>query len=380
MKDFFDLSYAELTELCRPYSVQHAKTLYRAAYKDFLDEPWLAPFIPHALRDQFISEYRLNQASVHQESLSRYDGTVKFLVKLEDGALIESVLMPERGRVTLCVSSQVGCAQACSFCHTGRMGLKRQLTAGEIIAQLMIARRWIRAHPEWSVERGYGPRQTVSNIVFMGMGEPLDNVEAIEKVLTILPEPVGANISLRKISVSTAGHLDGMRQLLSSFPKVSLALSLHATNNRERSQLMPINRRWPIADVIAFLKEYYQDRDDRSVLIQYTVISGVNDTEEQAQGIVDLLDGLAVKINLIPLNVVGPSQFRGPEPESLDRFRDYLHAAGLRVMVRYSKGQDIDAACGQLVVQAEKQQQKGMKTKMQKKDETLASLTLGVNP
>lgn len=364
MKDFFDLSYAELVELCRPYSVHHAKTLYRAAYKDFLPEPWLAPYLPQALRDMFIQEYRLNQATVHQESISRYDGTVKFLVKLEDGALIESVLMPERGRVTLCVSSQVGCAQACSFCHTGRMGLKRQLTAGEIVAQLMIARRFIRDHPEWKVERGYGPRQTVTNIVFMGMGEPLDNIPALSQVLTILPEALGPNISLRKISVSTAGHLDGLKAILDAFPKVSLALSLHATNNRERSQLMPINRRWPIADVVGYLKEFYRERDDKSVLIQYTVIAGVNDTEEQAKGIVELLDGLPVKINLIPLNVVGPSQFRGPEPESLDRFRDYLHAAGMRVMVRYSKGQDIDAACGQLVVKAEKDA---------KKDEAVAS-------
>lgn len=363
MKDFFDLSYAELEELCRPYSVQHAKTLFRAAYKEYMAEPWQAEFIPHALRAMFQTEYRTNQATIHLESVSRYDGTVKFLVKLEDGSLIESVLMPERGRITLCISSQVGCAQACSFCHTGRMGLKRQLSAGEIIAQLMIARRWIRAHPEWKEERGYGPRQTVTNIVFMGMGEPLDNIPALKRVLTILPEPLGPNISLRKISVSTAGHLEGLKELLTSFPKMSLALSLHATNNRERSQLMPINRRWPIADVIAYLKDFYKEREDRSVLIQYTVISGVNDTEEQARGIVELLDGLPVKINLIPLNVVGPSQFRGPEPEALDRFRDYLHAAGLRVMVRYSKGQDIDAACGQLVVKAEKQ----------KKDEALAS-------
>lgn len=362
MKDFFDLSYGELVELCRPYSVQHARTLYRAAYKDFLPEPWLAPHLPHALRDSFARDYRLNQASIHQLSVSRYDGTVKFLVKLEDGALIESVLMPERGRVTLCVSSQVGCAQACSFCHTGRMGLKRQLTAGEIVAQLMIARRFIREHPEWKALRGYGPRQTVTNIVFMGMGEPLDNIPALSQVLTILPEPLGPNLSLRKISVSTAGHLDGMKKIMEAFPKVSLALSLHATNQRERSQLMPINRRWPIAEVIQYLKDFYRDRDDKSVLIQYTVIAGVNDTEEQAQGIVDLLDGLAVKINLIPLNVVGPSQFRGPEPESLDRFRDYLHAAGMRVMVRYSKGQDIEAACGQLVIQAEG-----------RKDEALAS-------
>jgi 23S rRNA (adenine2503-C2)-methyltransferase len=237
------------------------------------------------------------------------------------------------------------------------MGLKRQLSAGEIIAQVMLAKAWVRSHADWRAERGFGPRITVGNVVFMGMGEPLDNVEALKRSLLILCEPIGPGLSLRKISVSTAGHLDGIKNLLEAFPKVSLALSLHATNNRERSQLMPINRRWPIADVVDYLKGFYGDQEtDRSVLIQYTVISGVNDTEEQAQGIVDLLQGLPVKVNIIPLNVVGPSQFKGPEPEALERFRNYLYKSGLRVMVRYSKGQDIAAACGQLVIQQEKQQ------------------------
>ncbi|MBC7662103.1 MAG: 23S rRNA (adenine(2503)-C(2))-methyltransferase RlmN [Chitinophagaceae bacterium] len=357
MKDFFDTTYAELIELCRPWSVQHAKAIFRSLYKDYSLEPLNAPSLPREMVARFSEQFYLNTADIYQESVSRYDGTVKFLVRLADGALIEAVLMPERSRITLCVSSQVGCAQACSFCHTGRMGLKRQLTAGEIVAQLMLARRWIRAHPQWREERGFHEKITVNNIVFMGMGEPLDNVEALKRSLTILCETIGPNLSLRKISVSTAGHLDGIKNLLEAFPKVSLALSLHATQNRERSQLMPINRRWPIADVIAYLKEFYAraNDDDRSVLIQYTVISGVNDAEEQAQGIVDLLVGLPVKINIIPLNVVGPSQFKGPEPEALERFRDYLHRSGFRVMVRYSKGQDIDAACGQLVVQHEKQ-------------------------
>ncbi|MBC7532116.1 MAG: 23S rRNA (adenine(2503)-C(2))-methyltransferase RlmN [Oligoflexus sp.] len=356
MKDFFDVTLSELEAICSPFPAQHVKTLFRSAYKDYSREPWLTPGLPRELSQKFAAEYICNRAEIYQESVSRYDGTVKFLVRLEDGALIESVLMPEKHRITLCVSSQVGCAQACSFCHTGRMGLKRQLTAGEIIAQVMLARAWVRSHPEWREERGFGPRLTVGNIVFMGMGEPLDNVEALKRSLQVLCEPIGPGFSLRKISVSTAGHLDGIKNLLEAFPKVSLALSLHATNNRERSQLMPINRRWPIAEVVDYLKEFYKDQDDRSVLIQYTVIAGVNDTEAQAQGIVDLLKGLPVKINIIPLNVVGPSQFKGPEPESLERFRQYLYECGMRVMVRYSKGQDIDAACGQLVVQHEKQQ------------------------
>ncbi len=354
MKDFYDVTMAELEAMCSKWSTQHAKTMYRAAYKDHSPEPWTAPTLPRELVHKFSQEFALNQAALFQESVSRYDGTVKFLIRLHDGELVEAVLMPEKQRITLCVSSQVGCAQACSFCHTGRMGLKRQMTAGEIVAQVMLARSWVKAHADWRDERGFDDQVTVSNIVFMGMGEPLDNIEALKRSLTILCESLGPNFALRKISVSTAGHLDGIKNLLEVFPKVSLALSLHATNNRERSQLMPINRRWPIADVVDYLKAFYKGRsDDKSVLVQYTVIAGVNDSEAHAQGIVDLLQGLPVKINIIPLNSVGPSQFKGPEPESLDRFRDYLHKSGFRVMVRYSKGQDIAAACGQLVVKHE---------------------------
>ncbi|MCX6131417.1 MAG: 23S rRNA (adenine(2503)-C(2))-methyltransferase RlmN [Proteobacteria bacterium] len=292
--------------------------------------------------------------SIAQESLSRYDGTVKFLVQLHDGALVETVLMPEKKRITLCISSQVGCAQACSFCYTGRMGLKRNLSAAEIVAQVMLARSWIRSHPEWSSERAYSSHDSVSNIVFMGMGEPLDNIEAVSQALRILSEPMGLNFALRKISVSTAGHLDGMKILLERFPNVSLALSLHAATDRERSQLMPINRRWPLASILGYLRSFYQESSSaRSLLVQYTVIRGVNDKLEHATQLIELLKGLPIKLNLIPLNEVEPSRFRGPEPESLEVFREAIHAAGLRVMIRYSKGQDIEAACGQLVIKAE---------------------------
>lgn len=356
MLDFYDLSLNETEALCAAgsFSLQHAKTLYRSAYKGLSLAPWQAETLPKDLAEELAVAYSCHSVQIHRESLSKYDGTVKFLVRLHDGALIESVLMPEKQRITLCVSTQVGCAQACSFCHTGRMGLKRNLSAGEIVAQVVLARRWVEQHPSWREERGYAGTMTVSNLVFMGMGEPLDNIEAVKKSLRILCEPLGLNLALRKISVSTAGHLDGLKALLQDFPHVALALSLHATSDRERSQLMPINRRWPIAEVLAYLRSFYENQgSDRSVLIQYTVIKGVNDQPEHAERMIAMLEGLPVKVNLIPLNVVGPSRFKGPEPDALERFRDRLHAAGLRVMVRYSKGQDIDAACGQLVVDEE---------------------------
>jgi 23S rRNA (adenine2503-C2)-methyltransferase len=357
MQDLLGLTLADLEHSCDALQVSrlHARTLFRDLYKAFEREPWNNETLPQALRQYLQGHYRVSAMEIAQESLSRYDGTVKFLMRLEDGALVESVLMPEKKRITLCISSQVGCAQACSFCYTGRMGLKRQLTAGEIVGQVMMARRWIQEHPEWRGARGYPATMTVSNVVFMGMGEPLDNLDAVKSALSIMIEPVGLHLAQRRISVSTAGHLDGIKGLLEAYPQVALALSLHATNDRERSQLMPINRRWPIRSILDYLHEFYAQNpdEDRSLLVQYTVIRGVNDSPRHAQEIIALLEGLPVKLNLIPLNEVEPSRFQGPDPSSLEAFRDTIHAAGMRVMIRYSKGQDIEAACGQLVIKHE---------------------------
>ncbi len=356
MRDFFGSTLEELAEFCKNLGVPevHAKTLFRSAYKEFNPTPWLASSLPRSLASQFPQEFSPIPATISQTLASRYDGTQKFLIRLADGALVESVLMPETKRITLCVSSQVGCAQACSFCYTGRMGLKRQMSAGEIVAQVQLARIWIHEHPEWLGEQGYPSYQSVTNVVFMGMGEPLDNIEAVMQSLKILREPFGCHLALRKISVSTAGHLDGLKILLNEFPDVALALSLHAARDRERSQLMPINRRWPIAEVLAYLRSFYaQGLTDRSLLVQYTVIQGVNDSQEHALDLIKLLEGLPVKLNLIPLNEVEPSRFRGPEPRSLEALCKILQTAGMQVMVRYSKGQDIGAACGQLVIKNE---------------------------
>lgn len=353
MQDFFALTLRDLEGFCQQQGVssQHASTLYRRVYKDGDRQPWQTDTLPRRLQQDIGEKLSCGGARIALALQSRYDGTVKFLIEMIDGARVEAVLMPEKKRITLCISSQVGCAQACTFCYTGRMGLTRQLSAGEIVAQVYLAREWLREHPEWLAERGFSSLGTVSNIVFMGMGEPLDNVAAVMQSLRILCEPMGMNMALRKISVSTAGHFDGLRELLSSFPEVSLALSLHATSERERTQLMPINRRWPITSILSFLREFYRAQGgQRSLLVQYTVIRGVNDSPRHAQELLELLEGIPVKLNLIPLNEVEPSRFQGPEPQSLATFRDLIYAGGMRVMVRYSKGQDIEAACGQLVI------------------------------
>jgi 23S rRNA (adenine2503-C2)-methyltransferase len=289
--------------------------------------------------------------------VSRYDHSVKFLFQLPGVApaespsaesRIETVLMPEKNRITLCVSSQVGCRQACTFCHTGRMGLQRNLTAGEIVGQLVAANAWIAAHPQWLEDLKLPPFQRVTNIVFMGMGEPLDNVEEVARAIEIMTDALGPAIALRRISVSTAGHLDGLARMLELHPQVRLALSVHSPFEAERSRIMPINRRWPLSAVLAAIHRAQQTQP-HEVLLQYTLIHGVNDSLEHARELVRITEGLRIKVNLIPLNEIDPSRFCSPARESVEAFRDYLHQSGLRVMVRYSKGQDIAAACGQLV-------------------------------
>lgn len=357
--DFFNLTLGELGDALAAlgYSPRHGASLYGAIYKGRgLEDLANYPAVPVGFVDRLSDALSFNELTAESIHVSRYDRSVKFLVALPDNNAVEAVLIPEDGRLTLCLSSQIGCAQACSFCYTGRMGLKRNLTAGEIVGQVLLASRWVQHHPDWVKNLGFSIPLRITNLVFMGMGEPLDNVDAVSTAIAILTEQLGLAIGLRKISVSTAGHLDGLKVLLQRYPNVSLALSLHATTDRERSQLMPINRRWPMREVLDYLRHHHAAHAvNRTILIQYTMIRGVNDSLDQAERLADLLRELPVKVNIIPFNDVAPSRFRNPEPGQLHEFRNYLHQRGLRVMVRYSKGQDIGAACGQLVVERQDQ-------------------------
>lgn len=352
MAFLYGLKRSQLQDLCRQLCLAplHADDIFRSAYKELSLEPWKKNGLPKQLSKR-LQDWTLKVLEIDKQLVSSYDRSVKFLFRLSDGQLIESVLMPERNRVTLCVSSQVGCAQACSFCHTGRMGLKRNLKVEEIVAQLVEANRWMIDHPEWKSALNYPDNTKVSNLVFMGMGEPLDNVENLLAAIEIMTDPYGLALAPKRISVSTAGHLEGLEILFTRMPKISVALSLHATNDKERSRLMPINRKWPLEELLFSFKKHYENCGARNcLLIQYTVIHGVNDSMRHADEMIDLLSDLPVKVNLIPLNPIEASRFEGPAPEALANFRDRLHQAGYRVMIRYSKGQDISAACGQLVV------------------------------
>lgn len=355
---FFGQSRQQLENICISAGVKplHAGHLLRWAYKGS-NQSWhdLAG-CPKALKSLCLESLDLSDLpeikTLHQ---SRYDHSVKFALQLKsDGSLVEAVLMPETGRLTLCLSSQVGCQQGCRFCHTARMGLKRQMTTNEIVGQVVIANRWLMDHPQWlaAAQLNNAAITQVTNIVFMGMGEPLDNVASVCDAINIFTESLGLNIPLRKIAVSTAGHLDGLKTLHQRLPTVPTALSLHATTETRRSQLMPINKRFPLGDILSYLRNHYQNLGGRHFLmVQFTIISGVNDDPETAQQLVDLLDGIPNKVNLIPLNEIDPSRFQSPSAKQLEAFRDCLHRNNIRSMIRYSKGQDIAAACGQLINQ-----------------------------
>lgn len=348
--EFLGLSLEALESLCsqQGVSAMHAKDLFREAYKEGSSKPWFKEGIPKKFAEFSEGFFAKPQMRIFKQFESSYDGSVKFVLELKDGRQVEMVLMPESKRVTLCVSSQVGCAQGCVFCHTGRMGLLRNLSSAEIVEQVWLANNWISAHADWLQTNKLPATQKITNIVFMGMGEPLDNVEGVANAIKILTNPFGYNLALRRISVSTAGHLDGMDALLQLIPDVRLAISVHSAFDAERTKIMPINRRWPLAELIAKLKAT-ETHIKNGLLLQYTLISNVNDSLNHARELVKLISGMNVKVNIIPLNPVGPSRLKSPEIYQLESFRDEIYKAGIRVMVRYSKGQDIAAACGQLV-------------------------------
>ena len=353
MQLFFDQTLEDLKSYCATHGVSsvHATSMFKEVYKTGDGRPSGGFGLPQAFCRQVGDGMDAESLMISEQQQSEHDSSIKLLLKLSDQSEVEAVIMPETSRITLCVSSQVGCAQGCVFCQTGRMGLKRNLSAGEIVAQVVTANRWIAANPKWLEACQLPAAMRITNVVFMGMGEPLDNPEAICRALTIMTEPAGLNLSKRKISVSTAGHLDGLEYVMSRHPDVRIAISIHHPDDAERSRIMPINRRWPLSQVMARLREMPRPRGV-GLLVQYTLISGVNDLPEHAERLVKLVEGLPVKINIIPWNPVMGSSLKPPSEESLHAFKNHLYRAGLRVMVRFSKGQDIRAACGQLVTKS----------------------------
>lgn len=266
------------------------------------------------------------------------DGTRKWLMKLEDGNCIETVFIPEEDRGTLCVSSQVGCMLNCTFCSTARQGFNRNLQVGEIIGQLWVAAEALGQH---------GNDRVITNIVMMGMGEPLLNYDNVIPAMSLMLDDHAYGLSRRRVTLSTAGVVPAIDRLAADLP-VSLAVSLHAPNDELRNKLVPINRKYPINELLSACKRYVGNDSRRRITFEYVMLQGVNDSEQHARQLAAILAKVPAKVNLIPFNPFPQGEYKRSSQAAIDRFRDILIKKGIVTVTRKTRGDDIDAACGQL--------------------------------
>ncbi len=335
MIDYRSLSRSDLESWARDLGLpafrgrQLFSWLWRPGFRDFSQ---MTDF-PKALRGKAARKGLLTSLKLVAEQRS-VDGTSKLAWGLPDGLVVESVIIPEQGHKTLCISSQVGCAMGCRFCHTASMGFGRQLIPSEIVGQVFAALEHI------------GEREHLRNLVFMGMGEPLANYGNVLKSICILTDDLGLNFSLRRITVSTCGLIPEILRL-GRDTDVGLAISLNAPDDKTRDQIMPINRRYPISQLIEACRNYRLSRR-RRITFEYLLLAGVNDSVEQAMLLAKLLKGIPSKINLIPFNESSDIPFKRPIHEQVLAFQQVLKEANYTTIIRKSKGRDISAACGQL--------------------------------
>jgi 23S rRNA (adenine2503-C2)-methyltransferase len=313
--------------------------IYRHGVTSLTD--WAAPStmsdVPRALREQLAAEFALTTPElVHRER--SIDGTEKFLLRLADGQQIESVFIPDTPSMTFCISTQAGCAMACAFCLTGKMGLIRNLTAGEIVGQVRVLADTL------------AMREATFNIVLMGMGEPLHNYDETMKALRILADEHGFAMSPRRITLSTVGLLPALERMAREPIMPNLAISLHAPTDATRGDLVPINKKYGVSDIIDACRRFPLKRRNR-ITFEYVLLAGVNDSPADARRLAKLLSGVKSKVNLIPLNAAPGIPFERPSDEAIDRFAGILADQHLIVSVRKSRGRDIRAACGQLIVE-----------------------------
>lgn len=293
--------------------------------------------LPLALREQLAAAYTVPGVTIVRKLTSAIDGTVKYLFALDDGETVESVLMQYKHGWSQCLSTQVGCKMGCTFCATGMGGFIRNLSAAEILAQIEAA------------QRDTGVR--VSSIVLMGMGEPLDNYEQVVRFIRMLGDEGGVHIGMRHISLSTCGLVPGIRRLMQEQLPITLSISLHAPNDAIRSRTMPVNRRWPIAELLDACRAYIE-ATGRRISFEYAMIDGVNDSDACAEELADRLHGMLCHVNLIPVNAVAGKPQRRSSRLRIEAFMAVLQRRGINVTVRRTLGSDINASCGQLRRQA----------------------------
>ena len=313
----------------RPFRARQVlKWIHARGVNDF--EPMTD--LGRALRQRLAEVAEIRAPAIEAERVSA-DGTRKWLLRVDAGNCIEMVFIPEGHRGTLCVSSQVGCPLDCAFCSTARQGFNRNLSAAEIAGQVWLAVR--------ALDR------PVTNVVLMGMGEPLLNFDAVTEAIDLMLEDLAYGLARRRVTLSTAGLVPAIDRLARRAP-VSLAVSLHAPDDKLRDRLVPLNRKYPIAELLAACRRYADANPKQKITFEYTMLDGVNDSSEQAAALVRLLRSVPAKVNLIPFNPFPGAPFRRSPTEAIDRFRDRLNAAGIVAITRRPRGDDIDAACGQL--------------------------------
>lgn len=330
------LRFEQLEQFCREAEqpVYRARQIWHWLYLRQADDWQEMKNLPAGLKALLAKRFLLESVrNLNPCKTGRLESTTKLLLALQDGHCIESVLIPAQGRCTVCVSSQVGCKYNCAFCASGKVGLKRDLSAGEIVGQVVLALRL--------------SGDALSNVVFMGIGEPLDNYRQVLDAVRIINDCNGLNIGARRITLSTCGLVPGIRRLANEGLQVELSVSLHAPGNELRSRLMPVNKMYPLDELLAACAEYTQ-KTGRIITFEYTLISGINDSSAQARALAGRLSAFPCRMNLIPLSAV--SEFNGqPAPaESARKFIDILKRAHINATLRASKGGKLNAACGQL--------------------------------
>ncbi len=334
-----DMSLDELEALCSSMNepVYRTKQILFWVYDKGVTTFDRMSNLPAEFKRRMNEEYRVFQTKVETVTKTA-GGTEKLLVQLSDGNIIECVLLRDGKRITACISTQVGCAMACQFCASGLPGLERNLNAGEIVEQIL------------HIKRRLPPDEHLTNVVFMGIGEPLINYNNTIKAVRIINAEWGLRIGARHITISTVGIIDGIRRLAREGLQINLAISLHAPSDTIRSKIIPSNKKIGISNIIAAAKEYFSITR-RDISFEYILIDGVNTSRQDAESLARLLKGIQCNINLLPLNPVEESNLKPPSKETIMMFCKILEKRGLVVTVRKKKGDDIDAACGQLRLQ-----------------------------
>ncbi len=345
-QDILSMSFCELSEEfnSKGYPKFRAKQVYEWLHKHLAGDYDEMSNLPKNLREELKENFPIINCKIEKKQVSKIDNTVKYLFRLHDGDYIESVVMKYKYGYTICVSSQVGCKMGCAFCASTLGGFKRSLSAGEILSQL------------YAAQKDIGER--ISHIVLMGMGEPLDNFDNVLRFLELVTDENGVNISMRNISLSTCGIVPKIEELLEKHLQLTLSISLHAPSDEIRSRIMPVNKSYPVDELLKICRKYTV-KTSRRISFEYSMLSGFNDSDECARLLASKLKGMLCHVNLIPVNEVAESPFKPSTPERIEKFVSILSKNGINATVRRKLGSDIDASCGQLRLKENKNKQKG---------------------